>query len=54
MAISTRYRHQVKYFLVKKCWQRLNQWCHRHQNNVQPIDAISRESGSEPDQQASV
>ena len=49
MAISTRYRHQVKYFLVKKCWQTLNQWWHRDRNAVQPINVISRESGSELD-----
>ena len=47
MAISPRYRRQVKYFLMKKCWLPLNLWCHGRQNTVHPLDGLSLESGSE-------
>ena len=42
-----RYRRQVKYFLVKKCWQSLKHWCHGDRNLIHPVDGTSLESSNE-------
>jgi hypothetical protein len=47
MATSGRYRHQVKFYLVKKYWQPLNRWCHGRQNAVQPLDVSLHESDAD-------
>ncbi|CAF4154771.1 unnamed protein product [Adineta steineri] len=40
-AISSQYRRQVKYVLVKRCWQRWNNWYCIHQNQVIPINIVT-------------
>ncbi|CAF4601627.1 unnamed protein product [Rotaria sp. Silwood1] len=46
---SSRYRRQIKYVLVKKCWQRWKSWCCFHNNRIQPENAISLGSNFELD-----
>ncbi|CAF4152645.1 unnamed protein product, partial [Adineta steineri] len=39
-AISSQYRRQVKYVLVKRCWQRWKNWYCIHQNQVIPLNIV--------------
>ena len=47
MVTSARYRRQVKYFLMKKCWKSLKQLCRVRRNEVDPRGGISVVSGAE-------
>ncbi|CAF0895746.1 unnamed protein product [Rotaria sordida] len=47
LASSSRFRRQVKYFLVKKCWQSLKRWYSLNRTQVHPLDESPNISGIE-------
>ncbi|CAF1473840.1 unnamed protein product [Rotaria sordida] len=49
MAISSRYRRQVKCVLVRKCWQRWKHWHCMRQNEVAPANPVTITSNDDFD-----
>jgi hypothetical protein len=47
MLTSSRFRRQVKYFLVKRCWKSMKNWCKSNRNEVHPLDGATVESAME-------
>ena len=41
MISSSRFRRQVKYVLIKKCWQRWQCWCCSNNNEIAPENVDS-------------
>ena len=39
-ASSSRYRRQVKYVLMKKCWRQLKKWCCLIENRIRPKNSV--------------
>ncbi|UJR10543.1 hypothetical protein I4U23_014743 [Adineta vaga] len=46
-ATSTRYRRQVKYFLMKKCRRILKEWCVCNRNSVHPFERVVCETSGQ-------
>jgi hypothetical protein len=46
---SSRYRRQVKYFFIKKCWKSLKQLSHIYRNTVDPLNGNAPVCGVEVD-----
>ncbi|CAF0767360.1 unnamed protein product [Adineta ricciae] len=44
-----RYRNQVKYVLVKRCWARLKRWICRRNNGITPLNTLTTTSNDELD-----
>ncbi|CAF2515114.1 unnamed protein product [Rotaria sp. Silwood2] len=45
-ATSSRFRHQVKYFFMKICWQSLKRWYNSNINRVHPMNISSTASSA--------
>jgi hypothetical protein len=44
---SSRYRRQVKYFFVKKCWRTLKILCAIDQNEIYPLGGTTNRTGTD-------
>ncbi len=50
MITSSRFRRQVKFVLVKKCWQRWKHWCCFNNNQIGPANPESEGPDMEPEE----